>query len=49
MIKFDAVYEDLLFFLSEEIKYTDSLLVDYVRLLMSALKNEEFFEEPLTK
>jgi hypothetical protein len=49
MSKFDAVYEDLLFSLSEEIKYKDSILVDYVRLLLSALKSQEYFEGSLEK
>ena len=47
MSKFDAVYEDLLFSINEEIKYTDSILVDYVRLLLSALKSQEYIQEPL--
>lgn len=49
MSKFDAVYEDLLFSINEEMKYTDSILIDYVRLLLSALKSQEYIEAPLDK
>jgi hypothetical protein len=47
--KFDTVYENLLSFIEEETKYTQSILVDYVKLLLSALKTQEYFEEPLEK
>lgn len=49
MSKFDAIYEDFLYHLKEEIKYNNSILIDYVRLLLSALKTQEYFDEPLEK
>lgn len=47
--KFDVVYENFLLLLDEEVKYAQSILIDYVRLLLSALKSQEYFEEPLEK
>jgi hypothetical protein len=49
MSKFDSVYEKILFSLDEEIQYKDSVLVDYVGLLLTALKSQEYFDEPLDK
>lgn len=49
MSKFDRVYEDLLFNLNEEVKYVDSVLVDYVRLLITALKHEEYLDGDINK
>lgn len=49
MSKFDSVYEKILFSLDEDIQYKDSVLVDYVGLLLTALKSQEYFDEPLDK
>lgn len=49
MSKFDLVYEGILFSLNEEIKYNDSILIDYVGLLVSALKNQEYIDDSVEK
>jgi hypothetical protein len=47
MSKFDAVFEKIWISLNEETKYVESILEDYVRLLMSALKSQEYFDDSL--
>lgn len=47
MSKFDMTYERILCSLNEETRYVQSVLEDYVRMLLSALKSQEYFEDPL--
>ena len=47
MSKFDDVFEKIWSSLNEEKRYIESVLEDYVRMLMSALKSQEYFADPL--
>lgn len=44
MNKFDLVYEQIRFSLNEELRYANSTLVDYVGLLVLALKKQDYIE-----
>lgn len=47
MSKFDLIYEKILWSLNEETRYIESVLEDYVRMLLSALKSQEYFENSI--
>ena len=47
MSKFDLIYEKIFISLQEETRYIESVLEDYVRMLMSALKSQEYFQDSL--